>query len=96
MKINIDNLQKITSILLHELQKSKGNEIELKSDFYWDISSDELYNPYGKPENLSLGQLTDDLEELSRLNISDDAIVYDLKLISNIFRALSIENPTAF
>lgn len=96
MRINIDKLQWITSFLLLKLKEEKGNEIELQNDFYWDISEKELYNPYEKPQNISLGQLSDDLHEVNRLLKSDDAITYDLKRISNIIKALSIENPTAF
>ncbi len=50
----IDEIEKITSLLLLKLRKSKGNEIELKSDYYWDISSEELYNPYEEPKNITL------------------------------------------
>jgi len=96
MKINIDEIQKITSLLLSKLKESKGNEIEINNDYYWDISSDELYNPYEEPKNITLGQLSDDLEEVQRLAKSDDAIVYDLKRLGIILKALSIENPTAF
>ena len=96
MRINIDKLQWITSFLLLKLKEEKGNEIELQNDFYWDISEKELYNPYENPQNISLGQLSDDLHEVNRLLKSDDAITYDLKRISNIIKALSIENPMAF
>lgn len=77
MKVNIFEIEKVISILLEKLRRTKGNEIELKNDFYWDIASD-------------------DLEELKRLNNTDGEISYDLKIISSILTALSIENPTAF
>ncbi len=96
MKVSIDEIQKITTLLLSKLKESKGNEIEFNNDYYWDISENELYNPYEEPKNITLGQLSDDLDEVQRLNKFDDAIVYDLKRISGILKALSIENPTAF
>lgn len=96
MKVNIDEIQKITSLLLSKLKESKGNEIEISNDYYWDISQDELYSPYEEPKNVTLGQLSDDLEEVQRLIKSDDAIMYDLKRLSNILKVLSIENQTAF
>jgi hypothetical protein len=96
MKINIKEIEKIVSILLSNLRESKGDEIELKNDFYWDISAEELYNPYEEPKNLSLGQLSDDITEILRLKNSDDAVVYDIKRLSSILKALSIENQTAF
>jgi hypothetical protein len=96
MKINIEEIEKIVLLLLSKLRESKGNEIVLNNDFYWDISLEELYNPYKEPQNITLGQLSDDLDEIQRLNKSDGAIVYDLKRIASILKALSIENQTAF
>lgn len=97
MKVNIDELQQITSYLLSRLKEQKGNVIELENDFYWDISSEELYKPYDDPQNILLGQLSDDLTEVNRLSKSKDvAIPYDLKRIAEILKALSIENSVAF
>ena len=96
MKVNIDEIQKITSLLLLKLKKSVGNEIEINNDYYWDISNEELYNPYEEPKNITLGQLSDDLDEINRLLQFDDAIMYDLKRITGILKTLSLENPVAF
>jgi hypothetical protein len=96
MKISIDEIQKITLLLLSKLKESKGNEIEINSDFYWDIDDNELYNPYEEPKDITLGQLSDDLEEIQRLINSDDAFAYDLRRLSNILKVLSIENLSAF
>jgi hypothetical protein len=97
MKVNVEMLEKIATLLLTKLRESKGSEIDLKNDFYWAISSEDLYNPYVEPKSITLGQLSDDIEELSRLEGSDDtAIAYDLKRLSTILEALSNENPLAF
>jgi hypothetical protein len=97
MEINIDELQLILSQLLSRLKEIKGTHIELNNDFYWDIPSEELYNPYQEPKELTLGKLSDDWQEIKRLTDNQlDAIPYDLKRISNILKALSIENPIAF
>lgn len=96
MKVDIDMLQKITTNLLSKLSERMGNEIEINNDYYWDFAFEELYDPYKEPKNLTLGQLSDDLNEIARLSQSDDAIIYDLKRIAEIFKTLSFENPTAF
>lgn len=95
-RISIDEIQKITLLLLARLKESRGVEIEIKSDYYWDISDEELYNPYEEPKNITLGQLSDDIEEIHRLANSDDEVMYDLKRLAAIFKAISIENRTAF
>lgn len=95
--VRLDEIQNILTLLISNLREQKGNEIELKNDFYWDIASNKLYNPYEEPNELSLGQLSDDLKEIYRLSKSNEkAISYDLKRIAEILRALSNENPTAF
>jgi hypothetical protein len=92
-KLTIDELSIILTQILSKFKENKGNEINLRNDFYWHISVDELYNPYASPQNLTLGQLSDDLLEVSRLtNDIESAIPYDLTRISNILKALSSEN----
>lgn len=96
IRISIDEIQNITCLLLSKLKESKGNEIEIDNEYYWDISEEELYCPYEEPKDITLGQISDDLIEIQRLNNFDSAIVYDLKRLSNILKVLSIENQTAF
>ena len=96
MKASIDEIEKITLILLSKLRESKGNFIEINNDFYWDISVNELYNPYEEPKNITLGQLSDDLNEIQRLTKSDDATPYDLKRLASIINALGVENLAVF
>ena len=96
MQINIAEIEKIAFLLLSKFKESKGDTIDLSHDFYWDIPSDELFNPYQEPQNMTLGQLSDDLSEIQRLNTSDSAIPYDLKRLASILTALSMENQTAF
>jgi hypothetical protein len=96
MNINIDEIQKITFLLLAKVKESQGNDIQITKDYYWDITDDESYNPYAEPEHITLGQLSDDVEEVKRLLYSDEAIMYDLRRIAIILKALSAEYPVAF
>ncbi len=86
--VDIEELEKYILLLLFKLKSSQGNLIEMKED-YWDISSAELYNPYEEPKTISLGQLSDDINELKRLlDSEEEAIPYDLKRIGEIFKYL--------
>ena len=97
MIVNINEIEKITLLLLSKLRESKGNEIELKNDYYWDIDESELYNPYENPKDIGLGQLSFDLDDILRLSKSDDdAIPYDIKRLASILIALSVEHSIAF
>ena len=92
MTIKIKNLELITLYLFSKLKKNIGDEIEIKTDYYWDIHDDSIFNPYEEPEELTLGQLSDDIEELEKYHIKDMATSYDMKRLSSIFRALSKES----
>ncbi len=96
MTINIETLQQVISDLLSRIKETKGSEIELKNDFYWEISANELYDPYKEPTKFLLGQLTDDWQEIRRLLDSDNEVVYDLKRVANILTAINTEYSVAF
>ena len=96
MKININDVEKITLLLFSRLRDNIGVELDVENDFYWDITEKELYNPYVEPKDITLGQLSDDWAELSRTDFSENMIPYDLKRLASIIKALGIENQTAF
>jgi len=91
MTIKLDEIEKITLLLLSKLREKNGNEIALKNDYYWSIPADDMYNPYQEPKHITVGQLSDDLANVQRLCESpDDAISYDLERIASILKALSL------
>lgn len=68
LQINLKEIEKALSVLLHDLREAKGEVIEVEPiDYYWSIPREELYDPYQEPTDLTLGQLTDDLEEMKKL-----------------------------
>lgn len=91
VKVKINEIQEITNLIFEKLKASKGNEIEINYDFYWDIDSEEIYDPYKEPSNLTLGQLSDEIMEIQNSIKTKDLIYYDLKRISAILRVLSIQ-----
>jgi hypothetical protein len=93
MKIDVRKLEEIAALLFKRFKDRNGNEFVLDSDYYWDISSEEIYCPYENPKNMTLGQLSDDFVEISRLLEGEDPISYDFKRLASILVALSIEHP---
>jgi hypothetical protein len=92
MKVKISEIEFIVALLLNKLKENLGDEITSDSDYYWENSPDEVYDPHKKPKDFTLGQLSDDMQELRRLSNSKDSIKYDLNIISRILKAISIEN----
>jgi len=93
MRVNIIELKQILNLLLNKLENKYGEVLDLDVDFYWDIAFDEVYNPYEEPKNISLGQLSDDLDVITKLYYnSNNIVIYDLKRIAEILKAISV-NP---
>lgn len=89
MTINIDDLQKISNIMLDHLKEIGYEEIELQTDYYWFIDGDDLYNPASQPNDLTLGQLSDEWDNLQTvLDPSKYPITHYLIWLSAIFRAI--------
>ncbi|MEL6152469.1 MAG: hypothetical protein AAFQ78_00375 [Bacteroidota bacterium] len=87
MQIKKNDLLDIIDILKDQVSSNFDDTIEIDSeDFYWQIlSPNELYDPTHYPKELGLGQISDDWEELSRLQNEDEIpISYDLKRLAVI------------
>jgi hypothetical protein len=68
LQINVTEIEEALKLLLKELREQKGDVVEIEPvDYYWSIDRDELYDPYSTPAKLTLGQLTDDLEEIRKI-----------------------------
>lgn len=94
MKLNIAELEQVLTTLLTELREQNGAEIEIeKEDFYWTIPPENLYNPYEKPQELMLGQLSDDLEHLHKLATHELPVVgNDFVKLSSIFQIIGYKD----
>lgn len=91
MKVDIIKLRHVLDILLTQIEEKNKDALELSVDFYWDISSEEIYDPYKTPRDFSLGQLSDDWHVIAKLHEnSSNLVVYDLKRISEILKAISL------
>ncbi len=90
MEIKIKDLFGLLDILKEKLEDNFESIIKVEEeDFYWQISQEQLYNPIEEPKELTLGQLSDDWSELSRLlDKKEIPISYDLKRLSTIVELL--------
>lgn len=90
LQVNINEVEKALLQLLQELRNQKGDLIEIEPiDYYWSINGDELYDPHHDPTHLTLGQLTDDLEEIKKIaNCESEPVSLDLIKVSSILAAI--------
>ncbi|MBO6517974.1 MAG: hypothetical protein JJ975_15655 [Bacteroidia bacterium] len=90
MTINTTELFKVIELLKIKIRENFGDEINIESeDLYWEIAESELFNPYNEPCKLSLGSISDDWEQLSRLlNPEDTPLSYDLIRLSIVLMVI--------
>lgn len=68
LQIQVSEIEKALARLLETLREREGDVVELpETDYYWAIPPEEMYDPFNKPKALTLGQLSDDLQELGRI-----------------------------
>lgn len=89
MEVKTEDLRRIFSSLMNHLEATGQASTELPWDFYWDIPREALYNPYAQPERLSLGQLSDDWDELLKIDSeSMPAVGYATVWLASVLRAV--------
>jgi len=89
VQIRVSELRLLTEILFTHLEELEKDEITISHDYYWAISDEERYNPYEKPSDLTIGQLTDDWQELQQILVSEnEPISYALVWLSSILRCI--------
>jgi hypothetical protein len=78
--------------LFAHLLESGHEFVPLPHDYYWSIPKEALYNPYSQPSELTLGQLSDDLEELKRIdNGKAEPLSFALVWLAAVIRAIGEE-----
>lgn len=74
-KIDLETVRLVTDAALRTVQSEMSSDgfLELKQNFYWEISSPGRYDTKQKPELESIGSLHDDWEFISNLkeNLSE-------------------------
>ena len=67
MDISVDKLRKTANALLSHLEQSGITSVTISEDYYWDVPTDQRYDRYDEPREHTIGQLSDDLQELEQM-----------------------------
>ncbi len=88
MIINVRELEQVVATLMAQLKERAGETIEIeKEDYYWAINQDEKYNPYKKPDDLTIGQLSEDWDNMSDILKNErEPISYDFVKLSSLMQ----------
>lgn len=87
--VPVEVLRRATAVLLAHVERSEGAEVALEKDYFWAIAPEQLYDVYNEPSELTIGQLTESLDNL-RAIIDDPStsISYALVWLADLMRAI--------
>jgi len=71
MKVNVERLRAITNRLLDHMLEEGINEVDLSSDYYWNIQPELRYDKYDEPTVFTMGQLSEDLQFLEQIQVGE-------------------------
>ena len=87
MRITTIEIRRALDLLLAEFEANGASEWLIEQDFYWDVPSDVRYDTYDSPQQLGMGQLTDDIERVRAIAAgSDEAVPPGLVWVASILR----------
>ncbi len=87
MNVKVSELRAMSDLLFTYLEDSGRKEFDVPEDYYWEISKEEVYDPYKQPKDLTMGQLSDDWSRLEAiLKEESPPIGYALVWLSAILR----------
>jgi hypothetical protein len=68
MKVTTRELRQAAQQLLDHLDGLGQDSFEIDEDYYWSVPVDSRYDPANTPSNLTIGQLSDDWNEIRAIN----------------------------
>ena len=89
MKITVRELREISDALLNHIESLGVREVEVDDDYYWAIPREQLYDASVEAVQPSLGQLTDDWNELQMIRRGErPPVALALGWLASIMRAV--------
>ena len=89
MEVDLRELRQVFEQLLQLWEQGAETTISIPADFYWHIPKELKYNVYEEPHDLTIGQLTDDWEELKGvLNGERPPVRYAMVWLAAVLRAV--------
>lgn len=87
MKVTTDELRQAANALLDYLDETGRSEFTIEEDYYWNVPQEEVYKPFETPTELDMGQLSDDLAEIRKLNSKEAPLIgYGLVWLAALLR----------
>lgn len=89
IQVPVATLRRAADILFERLEALEGQVVHLDADYFWAIPAPQQYDVYKEPSELTIGQLSECLENVS--SIVDDPTIatsYGLVWLAELARAI--------
>jgi hypothetical protein len=95
MQVRLDDLREAFDKLLNEFKMAGQETVDIPVDYYWSIPKETRYTPYQEPTEFTLGQISDDLNEVKRIATGEvSPIYYGLVWLGNVLIAMGEDMGT--
>jgi hypothetical protein len=89
MQVALEELRRVTDQLYNHLADQGHKVLEIPDVHYWSIPREQRVNRYEDPNDLTIGQTSEDWERLRRIATGEsDAIGYGLTWLASILREI--------
>jgi hypothetical protein len=89
LQISTEQLRTAFETALTRLTEREGENITLERDYYWSVPPNELYNVYERPQELTIGQLSESWQYIQKLTEDPSAAIpHHLVWLADVLRAL--------
>ena len=88
-RVPIATLKQAAKVLLEHVEAIEGEFVSVDKDYYWAIAPEQLYDVLHEPSDLTVGQLTECLDNLNSI-VADPstATSYGLVWLADLARAV--------
>ncbi|WP_372969130.1 hypothetical protein [Microbacterium sp.] len=89
VEVTIPMLRSAFEVLIGHLEDAAGASVLLDADYFWSIPADDIYDVTKPPGELTIGQLSESVDNLeSLISDPDSAISFALVWFGDVARAI--------
>src|SRR5262245_44308835 len=89
MRISLESLRLVSTALFDQIEARGYHSIDVPPDYYWDVDRAQRHNLDAEPDNLSVGQLSEDWFNLQEM-LRDESLcaAYGLTWLAAVLREI--------
>ncbi|MER7850080.1 hypothetical protein ABTZ03_39800 [Kitasatospora sp. NPDC096077] len=94
LSVSLDELRRSFDVLLRHEEARAGDAVVLDKDYFWAVPSSDLYDVLRRPDDLTIGQLSESWQQLRDLLTGQDrAVGHHLVWLADVLRAMGRTVP---